>query len=66
MTQITVRVEGHYEIHESPFGRSYEWYPAYATLECDCGEKLTLTGTDSFGPSNAMECVKLTFGLDLV
>ena len=45
MTQITVLVEGHYETHESPFGRSYEWYPAYATLECDCGQKLTLTGT---------------------
>src|SRR4028119_1700071 len=45
MTQITVLVEGHYETHESPFGRSYEGYPAYATLECDCGQKLTLTGT---------------------
>ena len=44
MTQITVLVEGHYEIHESPFIRAYEWYPAYATLECDCGEKLTLSG----------------------
>lgn len=47
MTQITVRVEGHYEVHESPFGRAYEWHPAHVTLECDCGEKLTLTGTDT-------------------
>lgn len=47
MTKITVRVEGHYEVHEFPFGRSYEWHPAYLTLECDCGEKLTLTGRSS-------------------
>ena len=43
MTRITVRVEGHYEVHENPFARAYEWHPAYITLECDCGEKLTLT-----------------------
>jgi len=45
MTGITAHVEGHYEVHEFPFGRSYGWCPAYATLECDCGEKLTLPGT---------------------
>jgi hypothetical protein len=44
MTRITVRVEGHYEIRETPFARAYEWHPAYVTLECDCGEELTLTG----------------------
>jgi len=44
---ITVRVEGHYEVHEFPFGRNYEWHPAYVTLECDCGQKLTLTGSSS-------------------
>ena len=44
MTLITVRVEGHYEVHETPFARTYEWHPAYTTLECECGEQLTLTG----------------------
>jgi hypothetical protein len=47
MTKITVHVEGHYEVHEVPFGRSYEWHPAYVTLECDCGEKLTLAGSST-------------------
>ncbi len=47
MTKIIVRVEGHYEVSETPFGRTYEWHPAYVTLECDCGEKLTLTGESS-------------------
>jgi hypothetical protein len=49
MTRIIVRVEGHYEVHEAPFSRSYEWHPAAVTLVCNCGEELTLNGesTDS-------------------
>ena len=47
MTKIIVRVEGHYEVQETPFSRSYEWHPAYVTLECDCGEQLTLTGASA-------------------
>ena len=27
----------------SPFGKVYEWHPAYVSLECDCGEKVILT-----------------------
>jgi hypothetical protein len=42
--RITVRAEGHYEVHENPFARTYEWHPAYIILECDCGEELTLSG----------------------
>ncbi len=44
MTQIIENVEAHYETHEVPFGRIYEWHPAYTILECDCGEQSTLTG----------------------
>ena len=44
MTRITVRVEGHYEVHEAPFSRSYEWHPPSVTLVCDCGQELTLSG----------------------
>jgi hypothetical protein len=44
MTRIIKRVEAHYEAHEVPFGCTYEWHPAYTALECDCGEKLVLTG----------------------
>ncbi|MDQ3832468.1 MAG: hypothetical protein M3315_02290 [Actinomycetota bacterium] len=43
MTQIIESLEAHYEIHEVPFGRDYEWHPAYTILECDCGEQSTLT-----------------------
>jgi hypothetical protein len=43
MTRVTVRIEGHYEVHEAPLSRSYEWHSASLTLVCDCGEELTLT-----------------------
>ena len=45
--KITERGEGHYETKEFPFGRTYEWHPAHIALECDCGEKVTLTGTST-------------------
>jgi hypothetical protein len=41
MTRITVRVEGHYEVHEASFSRSYKWHPSAITLVCDCGEEMT-------------------------
>lgn len=44
MPHRTVHVEGHYEVNETPFARTYKWYPAHITFKCDCGEKLTLTG----------------------
>ena len=43
MTRITVRVEGHYEVHEAPFSRSYKWHPSAVTLACECSEELTFT-----------------------
>ncbi len=47
MTRVTVRIEGHYEVVEAPFSRSYKWHPASVTLVCDCGEELTLTGAST-------------------
>ena len=47
MSKILERIEGHYEVHEGPFSRAYVWHPAYVTLECECGERLTLTATST-------------------
>ncbi len=47
MTRIIVRVEAHYDAHEVPFDCACKWHPAYTVLECDCGEKLVLTGTST-------------------
>jgi hypothetical protein len=47
MMVISARVKGHYEVHETPFARSYQWQPRCVTLVCDCQEKLTLAGTST-------------------
>jgi hypothetical protein len=47
MAQIIERVEAHYEARDVPFGKIYEWRPAYVSLLCDCGEKLVLTATST-------------------
>jgi hypothetical protein len=47
VAQIIERVEAHYEAREVPFGKVYEWHPAYLTVECDCGEKVTLGATST-------------------
>ena len=47
MVQIVERVQAHYESRELLFGKVYEWHPATVALECDCGEKVTLSATSS-------------------
>ena len=47
MTRIIEDIAAHYETHEFPFGRSYEWHPEHIIVECDCGHTLTLTGTSA-------------------
>jgi hypothetical protein len=47
MTRIIERVEARYESSEIPFGKTYEWHPGYVDLECDCGERLTLTSAST-------------------
>jgi len=47
MVQIVERVQAHYEVHEVPFGKTYEWHPATVALECECGQKATLSATST-------------------
>ena len=47
MVQILERVQAHYENREMPFGKVYAWHTASVTLECDCGEKVTLSATST-------------------
>ena len=47
MSRIEKATPAHYESHEVPFGRSYEWHPEQIIVECDCGQKLLLTGTSN-------------------
>jgi hypothetical protein len=45
MTRIIEDRKAHYETHEAPFGRSYEWHPGRIIFECDCGQRATVTAT---------------------
>lgn len=40
MSKVKVRVEGHYEVRESPYGKDYVWEPGHALIECDCGHEM--------------------------
>jgi hypothetical protein len=45
--KIIESVEAHYETLEVPFGRIYQWHQGHVTLECECGEILTFSGTST-------------------
>jgi hypothetical protein len=42
---IVERTEGHYEVQKTSYGEAYVWCPEYVVVECDCGERLTLTSS---------------------
>lgn len=39
--------EGHYEVQDGEFGKTYEWYLDCVLIECDCGEMTTLTSSET-------------------
>ncbi|HEX5974480.1 MAG TPA: hypothetical protein VFY57_04890 [Rubrobacteraceae bacterium] len=38
LSKVKVRIEGHYEVEDLPYGKDYVWVPAHALIECDCGQ----------------------------
>jgi hypothetical protein len=47
MLTMVERVEGHYEVQNVEFGQVYRWCPECVVVKCDCGERLSLTGSTS-------------------
>ncbi len=47
MATVIKHAEEHYEVHEVPYGRDYNWCPESVVVECDCRERLTLTATET-------------------
>jgi hypothetical protein len=45
MAIILERTEGHYEAQDVEFGRVYRWCPGCVVVECDCGQRMFLTGS---------------------
>jgi hypothetical protein len=37
MTVVVERIEGPYEVHQTPYGKSYVWSPECIVVECGCG-----------------------------
>ena len=48
--QVVERTEGHYDVQEVEFGTVYRWCPECVVVECDCGERPTLTRLESICP----------------
>ena len=47
MTTVAERIRGHYEVREIPYGKAYVWCPDFVVVECDCGEKASLTASET-------------------
>jgi hypothetical protein len=47
MTTVIERAEGHYEVQTTSYGRAYVWCPECVVVECDCGERMVLTASES-------------------
>jgi hypothetical protein len=47
MTMVIDHIEKHYETQSMSYGQAYVWCPECVVVECDCGETLILTASDS-------------------
>lgn len=45
MVTIVERTEGHYDVCEVPYGKTYVWCPGCVVVECNCGERPSLTSS---------------------
>ncbi len=43
--KLIERIEGSYEVQDAPFGKVYKWRPGNVVVECECGERPTLTAS---------------------
>ena len=43
MTTMIECNRGHYEVHKSSYGEAYVWCPEYVVVECNCGERVVLS-----------------------
>jgi hypothetical protein len=43
-------VEARYEVEDVQFGKVYKWHPERIVLECQCGQRLSLTASRTSCP----------------
>ena len=51
MAKVIERVRARYEVQDVEFGKVYKWRPEHIVVECQCGQRLSLT-------SSATSCVE--------
>ena len=47
MAKVIERVQPRYEVQEVEFGKVYKWHPEQIVVECQCGERLSLTASSA-------------------
>jgi hypothetical protein len=47
IVNIVERTEGYYDVQEVEFGSVYRWCPVRFIVDCDCGQRLTLTASST-------------------
>lgn len=47
LVRVIEYVEGHYDLEDIEFGRVYKWHPGSVVVECICGERRTLTRSET-------------------
>ncbi len=45
MVQVIERTEARYEARKVKFGKVYRWCPERLVIQCECGERATLTSS---------------------
>ena len=53
-TKVVERVDARYDIQELQVGKVYKWRPESLLIECECGQRTTLTVSDT----TCEECAK--------
>jgi hypothetical protein len=47
MTTMIKHSAAHYEVQKTSYGEAYVWYPECVEVECDCGERLVLSASET-------------------
>ncbi len=47
MSTVIERIQGHYQVQETPYGEAFVWCPECVVVECDCGERPVLSTSQS-------------------
>jgi hypothetical protein len=56
MTTMIECTEGHYEVQETSYGKTYVWCHEHVVVKCDCGERPLLSASQTLCRCGARPC----------